>query len=378
VWELKAVFNPPTAVSPPRDKTDRNTFLTIFSGLVSVADWLGSRNEECFGFVGEPISTRQYAARSQQKAQESLADLGWMGWKPTGEQPTFDQTFAYLGFDQPRRVQEQVIAAVRDCPQPTLLILEAPTGIGKTETAVYIADSWLQKHHGRGLYVAMPTQATSNQMYDRVGKFLHHRYPDMSINYHLVHGQAPWMDKLKKKVELQSVGDDKLAHVNAESWFTSRKRTLLAPFGVGTVDQTLMSILQTRHFFVRLFGLSHKVVIFDEVHAYDTFMNTLFHRLLAWLNAIGTSVIILSATLPAKTRRDLVKAYTGQSLPETDPDYPALTIANAQQQETISLDKPKPYTVELDWSVSREPEAIVTFLKDALLDGGCAAIICNT
>ncbi|VAW35174.1 CRISPR-associated helicase Cas3, partial [hydrothermal vent metagenome] len=83
-------------------------------------------------------------------------------------------------------------------------------------------------------------------------------------------------------------------------------------------------------------------------------------------------------TLPAKTRRDLVKAYTGQSLPETDPDYPALTIANAQQQETISLDKPKPYTVELDWSVSREPEAIVTFLKDALLDGGCAAIICNT
>lgn len=378
VWELMAVFNPPTAVTPPHDKTDRNTFLTIFSGLVSVADWLGSRNEECFGFVSEPISTRQYADRSAQKAQSSLVDLGWMGWKPTGEQRTFAQTFAYLGFDEPRPVQKQVIEAARNCPQPTLLILEAPTGIGKTETAVHIADSWLQKHHGRGLYIAMPTQATSNQMYGRVGKFLHHRYPDMPLNYHLVHGQAPWLDELKKEVELQGVGDDRLAHINAESWFTSRKRTLLAPFGVGTVDQTLMSILQTRHFFVRLFGLSHKVLIFDEVHAYDTFMNTLFHRLLAWLNAIGASVIILSATLPAKTRRDLVAAYSGQSLPETDAHYPALTIANAQQQETIALDKPKQYTVQLDWSVSREPEAIVDYLKGALVDGGCTAVICNT
>ncbi len=378
VWELIAVFNPPVNVSLPVSTAELNTFLTILSGLTSVADWIGSRNDECFKYVQQPMSSRRYTQRSAEKAREGLSDLGWMGWQPTGETRSFAETFDYLGFDAPRQVQQQVIDVTADLETPTLLILEAPTGIGKTETALYVAERWLQQYKGRGLYVAMPTQATSNQMYERTGEFLHRRYPDMPINYHLVHGQAAWLDELKKKVELQGVGDEVQAHVSAESWFNPRKRTLLAPFGVGTVDQTLMSILQTKHFFVRLFGLSHKVVIFDEVHAYDTYMNTLFHHLLTWLNAIGASVIILSATLPAKTRRELVKAYIGQNLPPTQADYPALTIANAQRQETIPLPKPANFTLQLDWSVGREPTAIVEFLLGELTQGGCAAVICNT
>jgi len=82
--------------------------------------------------------------------------------------------------------------------------------------------------------------------------------------------------------------------------------------------------------------------------------------------------------LPTKTRHDLVEAYSGQPLPETDACYPALTIANAQQQETIPLPNPKSYTLELDWSISREPEAIANYLKNILADGGCTAVICNT
>lgn len=381
-WELQAVFQPPTAVTPPANHTDLNTFLTIFSGLVSVADWLGSRNKECFGFVEQPMSTRQYADRATQKAKESLADLGWIGWRPDGRLPSFGEAFAYLpDIQEPRGVQQEVIIAAADAPLPTLLILEAPTGIGKTETAVYLANHWLQAHKGRGLYVAMPTQATSNQMYGRIADFLNHHYADMPINYHLVHGQAAWLDTLRQKVELQSVGDDanNKAGVLAESWFTPRKRTLLAPFGVGTVDQTLMSILQTRHFFVRLFGLSHKVVIFDEVHAYDTFMSTLFHRLLAWLSAIGTSVIILSATLPAKTRRELVQAYSGYDLPTAPATYPMLTIAHSgTEPQIIGLSAPQDISLPLRWDVGREPEAIVAYLQERLVHGGCAAVICNT
>ena len=304
VWEVQAAFRPPLAVSPPADKTQLNTFLTVLSGLVSVADWLGSRNKECFGFIERPMSTRQYAARSAQIARTSLQELGWVGWQPAGQTVSFSEAFAYLNFKESHRVQTQVIAAAQNLKPPVLLIMEAPTGIGKTEAAVYLADTWLQQHRGRGLYVAMPTQATCNQMYGRIGDFLNNRYPDMRVNYHLVHGQAAWLDELKRTVAPAKAS---ATMARPACWpkagLPRRKRTLLAPFGVGTVDQTLMSILQTRHFFVRLFGLSHKVVIFDEVHAYDTFMNTLFDRLLVWLSAIGTSVIILSATLPAETRR---------------------------------------------------------------------------
>lgn len=382
VWELQAVFQPSTAVTPPANHTDLHSFLTIFSGLVSVADWLGSRNKECFGFVEQPMSTRQYATLSAQKAKDSLADLGWMGWHPDGRISSFTQSFTYLSdIQEPRGLQAEVITAAQHAPSPVLLILEAPTGIGKTETALYLANHWLQAHKGRGLYVAMPTQATSNQMYGRIADFLNHHYADMPVNYHLVHGQAAWLDTMRQKVELQSVGDDadNKAGVLAESWFTPRKRTLLAPFGVGTVDQTLMSILQTRHFFVRLFGLSHKVVIFDEVHAYDTFMNTLFHRLLAWLNAIGTSVIILSATLPAKTRRELVQAYSGNDLPPTPTTYPMLTLAySGTEPQIIGLSAPQNISLPLCWDLGREPEAIVSHLQEKLVNGGCAAIICNT
>ncbi len=378
-WEVRATFRPPTAVSPPADRTDLNTFLTIFSGLVSVADWVGSRNKECFGFVDQAMSTRQYAHRSAEKARRSLEDLGWFGWQPAGDAPDFGEVFAYLNFKAPRGVQAEVIEKANNSTAPGLLILEAPTGIGKTEAALYLAYSWLQQHAGRGLYVAMPTQATSNQMYGRIKAFLAQRYPDQPVNLHLVHGQAAWQDALKKQIELQTVGDDdRAATVQAESWFTPRKRTLLAPFGVGTVDQTFLSILQTKHFFVRLFGLSHKVVIFDEVHAYDTFMSTLFERLLTWLNAIGASVIILSATLPAETRRKLVKAYSGQRLTESG-SYPSLTIAASDQKPAIiDLSKPPDVTVQVAWDVGREPSDILAYLVRELADGGCAAVICNT
>lgn len=379
--ELLEVFSPPAAVSPPTDPTERNAFLTILSGLVSVADWLGSRNKECFGFINKLMPARQYAEQSANNAVESLADLGWIGWQPDGRELSFTEAFSYMpAIQAPRGVQAEVIVAAAESSHPTLVILEAPTGIGKTEIALYLADRWLQQHRGRGLYVAMPTQATSNQMYGRVGRFLSHRYPDIDrLNFHLIHGQAAWQDALKKEVELQSVGDDPQAHVVAESWFTPRKRTLLAPFGVGTVDQALMSVLQTRHFFVRLFSLSHKIIIFDEVHAYDAFMNTLFHRLLEWLRAIGASVIILSATLSAGARRQLTAAYSSHPLPDAAVPYPALTIAVGDQAPRIvPLTKPADVGLEISWDVGREPEAIVAFLTQTLRGGGCAAVICNT
>src|SRR5207248_9773559 len=107
------------------------------------------------------------------------------------------------------------------------------------------------------------------------------------------------------------------AGVVAAEWFTHRKRGLLAPFGVGTVDQVLLAVLQTRHVFVRLFGLAHKTVVVDEVHAYDAYMTTLLERLLEWLGALEAPVVLLSATLPRERRDRLARAY-GNGLGRVD------------------------------------------------------------
>jgi CRISPR-associated endonuclease/helicase Cas3 len=377
---LTQLFSPPAIenVRVPRDV--RNTLFTLLSGLTSVADWVGSM-ETYFPFIPLPVDVAHYARRAERQAREALNALNWTGWQPPQHAQAFCELFHV---DAPRPMQAEVVKLADQLDRPALVIIEAPTGVGKTEAALYLADHWARVLRQRGMYVAMPTMATSNQMHERVNKMLAHRYPDMTIAPLLVHSQARWMQT--RPPQDINIADEEIEDttqaLEAMTWFLPSKRSLLAPFGVGTVDQTFLSVLQTRHFFVRLFGLSHKTLIFDEVHAYDTYMSTLFQRLLGWLRAVGTSVVILSATLPAQTREELVRAYAGDEIEVPPAPYPATTWAMEGRVGVIGTpeeDKPaRPErTVALDW-LTRDPTMIAERLREALSEGGCAAVICNT
>jgi CRISPR-associated endonuclease/helicase Cas3 len=376
VQAMIEVFKPALEFSLPEDQEELNVMLTLFSGFTSVADWVGSMTEHFPYEKNTNVPLSEYVTRSAKAAENALTQLGWFGWQADGKTLPFKEMFPF----EMNSVQNRIVEEVGKISQPALLILESPTGSGKTEAALYAADTWLQSQRGHGMYIAMPTQATSNQMYERVTDFLLKRYPKETLNFHLVHGGALLEDK--KPVEAQGISDDDNQDnsdggIRAETWLVPRKRTLLAPFGVGTVDQALMSVLQTRHFFVRMFGLQNKVVVFDEVHAYDTYMSELFKQLLRWLRKIGVSVILLSATLPEKTRRDLTAAYLGKKRVDLPPaEYPRLTLASKDGVQSISLDAPSSRIVQLEWS-DVDPKIIVEKLQDALRDGGCAAVICN-
>ena len=60
-------------------------------------------------------------------------------------------------------------------------------------------------------------------------------------------------------------------------WFSDHRRSLLAPFGVGTIDQALLSVMSVRFSALRFFALSGKVIVFDEVHSYDPYTSTLIN-----------------------------------------------------------------------------------------------------
>jgi CRISPR-associated endonuclease/helicase Cas3 len=372
---LKGVLNPPDGAGLPADQQQANAFLTLFSGLTSVADWIGSM-DVFFPYQEWGDTPAQYAEQSAENAYQALKKLGWLGWQASGETIDFRAMFGF----EPRPIQQAVMDAALPIERPALLIIEAPTGIGKTEIALFTADHWVQNEAGRGLYIAMPTMATSNQMFERFVSFLKNRYPEDQLNVHLVHGQAR-LSKDMKEIEASQVSDDEKdresGSVNAMTWFLPRKRTLLAPFGVGTVDQALMAVLQTRHFFVRMFGLSHKVVIFDEIHAYDTYMSVLFQRLLGWLRALGTSVILLSATLPETTRQSLAAAYLGRKQVSLPPAaYPRMTCVSETQLVSATLPATASRRVILE-RIDQSPQAIAARLAIELRDGGCAAVICN-
>ena len=232
-------------------------------------------------------------------------------------------------------------------------------------------------------------------MLERLLAFLRGRFPQGEVPLHLLHGMADMNDTFRElrqagvgcaesgpvpsNIEQENGPGEVGGSVVAREWFCGRKRGLLSPFAVGTVDQALLAALTTRHFFVRLFGLAQKTVVIDEVHAYDTYMSTLLDRLLEWLSAMGSSVILLSATLPARRRRELVRAYTGRNLPEAEPAYPRVVVGSRQGVEGshVPYDEDQQRLVKIG-SWPDEAPKVADQLADKLADGGCAAWICNT
>lgn len=359
----------------PNDVESLNGMLTVLSGLVSIADWMGSMMTY-FPYQSVPFDLNEYYTKALAQAELALAALNWLDWEPPTAPINFIDLFA---LPSPRPMQAQVIEMAEHLMGPALVIIEAPTGTGKTEAALYLADHWARTQQQRGLYVAMPTMATSNQMYSRVLDMVTRRYPKQQDQVLLIHSQSRWMHN-QPTPELTSINSEEGLHeqVHAMQWFLPSKRSLLAPLAVGTVDQSLLSVMQTRHFFVRLLGLSHKTVIFDEVHAYDTYMSTLFERLLTWLRAIGTSVVILTATLPAETRQRLLQAYAGSNVSLPEIRYPLISWAQpgkAGWQPVIHTGSSRNITLT---HLERDEAHLVDQLRTLLVDGGCAAVICNT
>ncbi len=373
---LKTLLMPPRLMPLNLDQTEQNAFFNLLTGFFVSADWLASQ-DDLFEYHPAPLPPTDYLQISRQRADLALTRTGWNGWQPDGETPTFQELFSF----EPHPLQDIVLQQAQGLADPFMLIIEAPTGCGKTEIALSIADLAIRRSGLRGWYIAMPTQATSNQMFGRACAFLTRCYPrQKKINVQLAHGNALLNEEFQQ-IRLAFVEDPEGAGegtVSAMEWFLPRKRTLLAPFGVGTVDQAFMSVLRTRHAFLRLFGLHRKVIIFDEVHAYDTYMQRIFTRLLAWLRAVGSSVILLSATLPDQTRRELLNAFQ----PEIEIDtitaaYPRLSINSGNRVNTVSLGAYPDRTVQLT-RVAYQSSAWMESLRGALSEGGCAAIICNT
>lgn len=368
------IFQPTAVLDFVPDTIEDNVMLSLISGIVSLADWLGS-DEKNFPLEEDFLELGYYASRSRDLATEALLRVEWDA-APVAAAFDFQSVFEF----SPNNAQNEITDALKTAALPALAIIEAPMGSGKTEAALATYAAWAQKVGQGGLYVAMPTTATSNQMWKRVGDFLGKQQGPESRPM-LVHSQA----LLRRGDKIQNAGntleekdkDQQGDHAASQTWFFSRKRSLLVPFGVGTVDQALMSVLQTKHFFVRLLGLAGKVVIFDEVHAYDAYMNTLFRRLLEWLRQIRASVVILSATLPEKTRNQLLAAWGSTEAPVMQ--YPRLTwaTANTAQACSIALSPPPTRTLTYGW-IKRDVDTIIQKLKDELRRGGCAAVICNT
>ena len=262
----------------------------LIAGLTSVADWIGSGS--WFEDPNQPW---------QPNIKKALDDAGWHtpAYKP-GQ--SFSDVFGFTA----RAAQQQLIDAVQG---PGVYTLEAPMGLGKTEAALYAAYQALAAGRASGIYFALPTQLTSNNIYQRFNRFLSTILTTETPKHSRLLHSGAWL------VETAMGQEGEPGH----SWFAPAKRGLLAPFAVGTLDQALMAAMNVRHGFVRAFGLTGKVVILDEVHTYDAYTSTLLDALIALLRQLHCTVIILTATLNQSRRTQLLQA------PLQSAAYPLIT-----------------------------------------------------
>lgn len=371
-------------LAPPQGALESHSaFLVILAGLTSVADWIGS-NHLYFPFEGDEVQIPQYLCTAQRRALDALHDLGWFRRPGETTPPVFTEIFGKV----PNRLQEQLIDLAPQFDGPSIILLEYPMGGGKTEGALYLAECLQMAAKQSGLYVALPTMATSNQMFERVATYIANRFPNMPINVQLLHGHADLhteFELLKRRGrdldEPPVIFGGKESALLAAEWFLAKKRGLLALLGIGTIDQALLAVLQTNHHFVRLFGLAGKVVILDEVHAYDTYMQSLLNTLLTWLAACGSSVILLSATLTRQTREALLTAYAaglGEPISEMpQAPYPRISWVSPNGAGAEQVPDVPTHSVALE-PKPQDGEEWMAALRTELDAGGCAAILCNT
>ena len=327
------------------DGVDDETAIQLswhLNGLVVQSDWIGS-NPEWFPAADPEIPVPAYWLRAKELAKKAVSETGIGAAVPVR---THLPRFLPLG-GRPRPMQTEVQScALPD--GPVLGVIEDSTGAGKTEAALILASRMMQANKADGLFFALPTMATANAMLPRleaVAQDLFVGAPTLGLS----HGRARLSSRFRKIKGDGSANPESGPHCT--SWLADdRRRILLSDIGVGTIDQALFAVLPTRFNALRLRALSRKVLIVDEAHSYDPYMEAQLKRLLSFQARLGGSAIVLTATLPNRMKTGFVTSFqqglapprpsrgTRRSKPAEPPaepsPYPALTISGLTEELT--------------------------------------------
>ncbi|MCG7258835.1 MULTISPECIES: CRISPR-associated helicase Cas3' [unclassified Corynebacterium] len=358
--------------------------IQIITGFTVMCDWLASNTD----FFPLRFSGSQ-ADRIKLGMAKAKFDLH-TEFKHFSEDPAqvaenYRASFSWPESATPRPVQTAIAELLSSKPPgPALLIIEAPTGEGKTEGALQAALLFAQHNRASGAILAAPTMATANGLFKRFSRWVENITESSAVSsLYLAHSKNR-LNKDYRKLRYRDIGEDCAGHgsVIATDWLSGRKNGLLSNFVVGTIDQVLMMALQIRHSMLRHLALAGKVVIFDEVHAYSTYTNEYLAETLRWLAAYGVPVILLSATLPTSRKEELVAAYGGQigaeNLPLAGEGYPLLTLVSEEGiREQAVAPRPDDMHAKVE-IVDNSVKELTQLVTELCSDGGVVLVICNT
>lgn len=322
-------------------------------GIMITADWIASNSyvfdNQQYENVDEFLESRKT------QALKFLNNEGLI----RQQIPVMQDFRSAFGFNG-RPVQNDVEKIVHKNDIKCMLI-ESDCGSGKTEAALYAAAVLGNRSGLSGIYMGLPTGVSAEAIQDRVDEFLTSRG---MRNTKLYTSKSMLLREPDKK----------------PIWTDMSRQRLLAASAVGTVDQVMTAARLVRFESVRMDGLASKVLIIDEIHAYDAYMLAVIKDLLKICGELGVPIIMLSATLPISTKNDLLGVLCDGDI-ELHNGYPMISYVtkdgNVHEHVSHQYMPDKKISCEL-LPILNDNDKIARYAVDAVKDGGCECVIMNT
>ena len=349
VEAMYEVFRP-SPLTRPTEQHDVARLGWHLAGLVTLADWLGSR-QAWFPYVPPEAVADPAAYLWSHALPLAAAALAASGLSAATPSPFTGLRGLFPVIALPSPVQRW--AETVPLPAgPVLAVIEDVTGSGKTEAAVTLAHRLLAAGRADGIFLGLPTMATASAMFGRLADSYRGLFaPEARPSLALAHSRADLDPRFAAALQPEALPPakrtvdpaDEPAEAHCAAWLAEdRRRALLAQVGVGTLDQALLAALPVRHAPLRLKGLTGKVLIVDEAHAFDPYMRRELVALLRFHAALGGSAVLLSATLPHAVRQGLVDAFRDGlgAAPQAlvHREYPLATLATIDGSEETPCD----------------------------------------
>lgn len=322
-------------------------------GIMITSDWIASNN---YVFDNQPYKNIDEFLKSRKLQALKFLNNEGMIRQQIPVMQDFKSAFGFNG----RPVQNDVEKIVHKNDIKCMLI-ESDCGSGKTEAALYAAAVLGNRSGLSGIYMGLPTGVSAEAIQDRVDEFLTSRGMRNTKLY-------TSKSMLLREPDKQPV------------WTDMSRQRLLASSAVGTVDQVMTAARLVRFESVRMDGLASKVLIIDEIHAYDAYMLAVIKDLLKICGELDVPVIMLSATLPISTKNDLL-GVLGDGDIELHNGYPVISYVtkDGRVHEHVSRQymPDKKISCEL-LPILNDNDKIARYAVDAVKDGGCECVIMNT
>lgn len=385
----------------------------IISGVIILADWIASQSSHI-----QYMITKNYIGNYNRHFEIAYDEITRFLKEEGIEPPQWKQNLKWENIYDfaPNSLQKTIVDNQSIFENPGLFLLSAPMGMGKTETSLYVAALLGENLKTSGIWIALPTQATTNAIFERSIQIAPKIYETPQNSVALLHSNSLIAEALTNIPKSKKIAANKIAEIDSAQIDDSESETLtennvflssylkekrlggVSAIVSSTIDQMINASLPLKHNTLRWLVLTGKTIILDEIHDFDEYTFGLIKKLVEWAGLYQIPIIAMSATLSAESQKQLVEAYVKNSpgsspervqnslttLGEKGLESPEWLYVSVTPELTIDMKKKIDFSEETPSysSIISSPESLIEgiseIIEEEISKNPTVLVVCNT